>query len=368
MNVLYSVRAKKPIQYDLIKSSNLFSHRNLSLLHGRNDKTRGAPIVVLADEFIYDNLIDEIRSYFNHHNINLHILRISSSEVNKNMDTLNTILEFIDNAKIHRRNHPVLAIGGGVVLDVAGMACSMYRRSIPCIKVPTTLMAYVDAAIGIKNGIDYGGSKNRVGSFDPPYAVILDKGFLETLPHRHIINGLAEIFKVGIITDKSLYLLLKQHGKQAILNNFRGKNDDEILDKSIIGLITELEGNLYETELKRPSDYGHTFSPIIEMKNINTLLHGESVSIDIALTCVIAAHRGLITMELLDDIIKTMKVLDLPTYHPSLNTEMLLEGLNERTLHRNGSQNVPLPTNNWECKFVQDIDADDINHALTYLK
>lgn len=369
-SVLYSVRANKPIAYDLIVSKNLFSHRNAALLTGRAQQ--GGSIVVVADEFIYDSLKDEIESYFSHHKIKLTLVRCSSAEVNKNLDSYTEILKAIDTAGIKRRSEPVLAIGGGVVMDIVGFACSTYRRSVPCIKVPTTLMGYVDAAIGIKHGVDFGGNKNRVGSFDPPFAVILDTGFLQTLPRRHLINGMGEIFKIAVIKDKSLYTLLNDHGREAILNSFQGNGPaEEILNKSIVGLITELEGNLYETELKRPSDFGHTFSPIIEMANINDMLHGEAVSIDIAISCVIAARRELMSMQALSEIMFVMKKLELPTFHPSITEDMLRDGLIERTLHRNGQQNTPMPVitlNKHTTTFLQDISWVDIEYAVDYLR
>lgn len=368
-STIYSVSASKPINYDLIQSANLFSHRNLTLLNGRAQKDGGS-IAVFADKFIYDHLEAEIRSYFKHHGIELHLFPVSSMESNKTLDNFRYVLQCIDSAKLKRRAEPVLAIGGGVVMDIVGFASSTYRRSIPCIKVPTTLMGYVDAAIGIKHGVDFLGSKNRVGSFDPPHSVILDRGFLETLPRRHLINGMAEIFKIAIIKDMSLYDLIKTEGKEAILDHFQTVGAD-ILTKSIVGLITELETNLYETELRRPSDYGHTFSPIIEMSNIDEIMHGEAVSIDIAISVCISARRGLITIAKLKEIIGVMKTVGLPTFHPSITAQMLLDGVAERTLHRNGKQNAPMASINphrHTSVFLDDIGLDDINHAIEYLK
>lgn len=367
-STIYTVTASKPIQYELISSVNLFSHRNLTLLNGREDK-KGGKIAVFCDPFIYNNLEDEIRQYFNHHGIELYLFAVSSMESNKNVNTFLDVLDDIDMVGLKRRSEPVLAIGGGVVMDIVGFACSTYRRSIPCIKIPTTLMGYVDASIGIKHGVDFNGSKNRVGSFDPPHSVILDRGFLETLPRRHIINGLAEVFKIAIIKDISLYELIQTEGKEAILDQFQTVGNG-ILTKSIVGLITELESNLYETELRRPSDYGHTFSPIIEMRNIDKILHGEAVSIDIAISVAISARRKLITMPKFLEIIALMKSLGLPTFHKSIDADMLMEGLAERTLHRNGKQNAPMASINTKhtSVFLDDIGIDDINHAIEYLK
>ena len=124
-----------------------------------------------------------------------------AGEENKSVEVYLDILRQLDSFPIHRRDEPIIAIGGGVLTDVVAFIASSYRRSVPHIKVPTTLMGYVDASIGIKTGINFNGHKNRLGSFEPPRQVLLDKTFLKTLPRRHLLNGVCEIIKLAIIKD-----------------------------------------------------------------------------------------------------------------------------------------------------------------------
>jgi 3-dehydroquinate synthetase len=111
----------------------------------------------------------------------------------------------LDTFPIHRRDEPIIAIGGGTLTDVVGFVASSYRRSVPHLKVPTTLMGYVDASIGIKTGINFDGHKSRLGSFEPPRKVLLDKTFLQTLPREYILDGTGEIIKLAVIKDAGLF-------------------------------------------------------------------------------------------------------------------------------------------------------------------
>lgn len=112
------------------------------------------------------------------------------------MELVTAILEAVHQFGIDRRSEPIIAIGGGVCLDVVGLAASLYRRRTPYIRVPTTLLAYVDASVGAKTGVNFAGGKNKLGSYVPPAATFLDCAFFQTLPQRQISNGLAEMLKV----------------------------------------------------------------------------------------------------------------------------------------------------------------------------
>ena len=120
-----------------------------------------------------------------------------------------------------RRKEPIIAIGGGVCLDVAGLAANLYRRNTPLIKVPTTVMAAVDASIGIKTAVNFHGRKNKMGTYAAPLAVFIDKTFLNTLGDRHLSNGSAEILKMACIKDAELFELLEKHSAEVIKTKFQ---------------------------------------------------------------------------------------------------------------------------------------------------
>ena len=120
-----------------------------------------------------------------------------------------------------RRKEPIIAIGGGVCLDVAGLAANLYRRNTPLIKIPTTVMAAVDASIGIKTAVNFHGRKNKMGTYCAPLAVFIDKTFLKTLGDRHLSNGSAEILKMACIKDRELFELMEQHSAELIQTKFQ---------------------------------------------------------------------------------------------------------------------------------------------------
>ena len=257
--------------------------------------------------------------YFRHHRVQVTLVLLPGEESNKRYTAVDKVLEACDVFGLRRRE-PVVAIGGGVVLDIVGMAANLYRRGVPFIRVPTTLLAIVDASVGVKNGVDYcscakGLQKNRIGSFYAPIAAYADKSFIATQDERNIINGVGEIMKLALVRSPELFELLEVHGRRVISERFQGDDAvaDRIIHLSIEIMLEELGPNLWEHKLERCVDYGHTFSKILEMQPGADLMHGEAVNID-GLLCVILAHnRNLCTREERDRIFRAMVDIGLPT-------------------------------------------------------
>src|SRR5258708_32263643 len=171
------------IEYEVVNDPNLFHPQNLALLSA--GKTENSRRFIVVDSNVEKHYGTEIRKYFAHHQVEAKIVTFPGGEENKTAEFYLSIVRELDAFPIHRRDEPIIAIGGGVLTDVVAFVASSYRRGVPHIKVPTTLMGYVDASIGIKNGINFNGNKNRLGAFQPPQKVLLDKSFLGTLPRRH---------------------------------------------------------------------------------------------------------------------------------------------------------------------------------------
>merc|ERR1719265_487217 len=129
--------------------------------------------------------------------------------------------------KIDRRTEPVIAIGGGVCLDIVGLAASMFRRRTPYIRVLTTALSYVDASVGAKNGCNFSGSKNRLGTYVPPVAALLDSSFFRTQGPRDISNSLGEICKMAIMKSEELLELLEENGPRLIADRFAPQSDQD---------------------------------------------------------------------------------------------------------------------------------------------
>jgi 3-dehydroquinate synthase len=274
----------------------------------------------------------------------------------------------LDSFPIHRRDEPIIAIGGGVLTDVVGFVASSYRRGVPHIKAPTTLMGYVDASIGIKTGLNFNSNKNRLGSFFAPKTVLLDKSFLLTLPRRHILNGVCEIIKLAVIKDANLFRLLEVDGVHSVDAHFQNPEGDAILDRAIEGMLEELEPNLFEEDLARKVDFGHTFSYGLETRHEARLLHGEAVLLDILVSTVIARGRDLLTDEETCRIFRLTDALGISINASVLDPGLLWQSLIERTYHRNGLQRVPMPRGIGGCVFLNDIRAREIETAVKNLE
>jgi 3-dehydroquinate synthase len=273
-------------------------------------------------------------------------------------------------AGLLRRTEAVLAIGGGVLLDIVGFAASMYRRGIPYIRIPTTLMGQIDAGIGIKTGINHNYHKNRLGSYFPPLSALIDPMFLKTQDQRHIVNGVSEIIKMALIKDKVLFELLEKEADNLNAESFsiQSKKIDRVFSHAISGMLAELQPNLWETILERSVDYGHTFSPSLELRAKPELLHGEAVAIDMALSIALALHRKLLTIEEANRALRLLTRVGLPITHPDLTLELAEEALKDSTKHRDGLQRVPLTAGLGSAVFINDLSTTELDAALKYIR
>lgn len=358
----WRVSYQRPIEYEIVNAPGLFLPENPALLScGRVENGRR---FVVVDSIVFRHFGEALQSYFDYHRIRTRIVTFPSGEEHKTVHSYLSLLRELDDFPIHRRDEPIIAIGGGVLTDVVGFVASSYRRSVPHIKVPTTLMGYVDASVGIKTGLNFNGHKNRLGSFEPPRRVLLDRTFLRTLPRRHLLNGVCEIIKLAVIKDSALFDLLETHGAESIERHFQDERGGDILDRAISGMLEELEPNLYEDNLERKVDFGHTFSYGLETRHEAHLLHGEAVLLDILVSSLIALGRGLLAESEVERIFGLTHrlgiILDLTLLDPALMWENLLE----RVEHRNGYQRVPMPNGIGRCVFLNDITRQEIETAV----
>ncbi len=366
MTSSYRLRYQHLIEYEIVRTSHLFAPQNPALLSpGRG---AGSRRFVVVDENVYRHYGAEIHRYFEAHQIEARVVSVPAGEEHKTLETYLFLARELDTFPIHRRDEPIIAIGGGVLTDVVGFLASSYRRGLPHIKVPTTLMGYVDASIGIKTGFNFNGHKNRLGSFYPPQKVILDKAFFRSLPRRHLLNGVCEIIKLAVIKDAELFSMLEEWGAQSVRTCFQDEQSDQILDRAIRDMIEELEPNLFEEELARKVDFGHTFSYGLEAQHEDRLYHGEAVLLDILLSVLMARNRGLLSTSEAERVFTLAEHLGIELDYTVLNAEMLWESLKERTYHRNGLQRVPMPAGIGHCVFLNDITRFEVEAAARELE
>lgn len=294
------------------------------------------------------------------------VLALPGGERTKALVSVERIAEAADSVALSRRD-PIVAIGGGVLTDLVGLAAGLYRRGTPYVRIPTTLIGLVDAAIGVKTAVNFHGHKNRLGSFHAASDTLLDRRFLRTLSTRHITNGLAEIVKMGVIADAELFDLLDAHAERLVDGRLDGPEGQRVIRLAVGSMLAELEPNLWEQDLQRAVDFGHTFSPALEMAAQPGMLHGEAVSVDMALSCALAVGRGLQGADEALRVLALLRRVGLPVRHELCEVPFLQDALQESTRHRGGEQNLPLPIGIGKCSFAVGVAEAELRRASALL-
>lgn len=364
---MITVKGEKRYAYSIKKTANIFNATNGSLLFG-GDSHPGARRFVVIDRNVYNLYGEALMNYFAERQIQANIEVVDAGDIQKSEESYIAIFGDLCKYDVKRRSEPLIAIGGGVVTDLAGFVASTYRRGVPHIKVPTTLMGYVDASVGIKTGVNFGPFKNRMGSFEVPAGVILDKTFLQTLDRRNLVNGLGEIVKLGVVLDSGLFEDLERGKDNLIATKFQEPLGETVLDKAILGMVGELSPNLYETDLKRKVDFGHTFSLAVESSSNYEIMHGEAVAIDILFSCYLSVQRQFLSQRDFERVADLYKSFGLPTWSRKITPDLFWDGIQERVMHRDGQQLIPIPIGIGVCDFVNDLGLDEIRSAVAAME
>jgi 3-dehydroquinate synthase len=367
-DTVFYVEGYEKIEFDLQLVDGVFEIENAVLAESYKSFGRCLAVVDHNVNRLYGLQMQE---YFQHYDIDLTIFAIQIEEPAKTMATLQAIVDAFASFGLVRKE-PVLVVGGGLVLDVAGFACATYRRSTNFIRVPTSLIGLIDAGVAIKVAVNHGKLKNRLGAYHPPKQVLLDFSFLKTLPTDQVRNGMAELVKIAVVANADVFNLLDAHAEELLSTHFGylgGSKElkaaaHQINYESIKTMLDLETSNLHELMLDRVIAYGHTWSPTLELAPSVPLLHGHAVNIDMALSATIAARRGYITDLERDRILTLMSRLGLAIDHPLLDGEMLWHATQSITQTRDGLQRAAVPCPIGDCFFVNDFTREELEAAL----
>jgi len=280
---------------------------------------------------------------------------VPASEKSKSIETFS---ETINKISKKTKNHKplIIALGGGVVGDLAGFIAATYRRGVPFIQIPTTLLAQVDSSIGGKVAIDLPEGKNLIGSFYQPKEVIIDPDFLKTLPKRQIINGMAEVIKYGIISDKSFFEYLEDNIQKALsLNN---KVIEHIIYKCAKAKAMVVERDEFdEKDIRIKLNFGHTLGHAIETASAYSgeYNHGESVAIGMILASDIALRLDMLKMKDFIRIKNLIKKAGLPTMCKGVSLNEIKKSYGYDKKFIKGTNRFVLPRKIGKVEVVEDI-------------
>ena len=280
--------------------------------------------------------------------------------------------------EVHRRgidrHSYVVVIGGGAVLDAVGLGAALAHRGVRLVRVPTTVLAQNDSGVGVKNAVNLKGYKNFTGTFAPPWAVVNDFDFLERLPRRDRISGIAEAVKVALIRDGSFFVWLEQNTDR--LTAFEREAEEWMVRRSAEIHMAQIArgGDPFEMGSARPLDFGHWAAHKLETLSDHAVTHGEAVAIGIALDTRYSVLSGLLAEGADERVAALLERLGFRLFHPALvapdasGRPALLAGLDEFRQHLGGELTITLLKELGTGIEVHEIDADLVAEALAWLE
>jgi demethyl-4-deoxygadusol synthase len=364
----FAVQGHQRIDYTLRYSDGVFDVDNASLADLYRDHGR---CLMVVDRNVHALYGDRARAYFDHHGISLTAFPLDVQESAKTMRTAERIVDAFAEFGL-LRTEPVLVVGGGLTTDVAGFACSMFRRSTNYIRVPTTLIGLVDASVAIKVAVNHGPHKNRLGAFHPSQTVLLDFSFLRTLPEGQVRNGMAELIKISTVADPEVFELLEKYGEDLLATRF-GHLDGTPELRDIAHKVTydsiermlRLEApNLHELDLDRVIAFGHTWSPTLELTPSPPLRHGHAIAVDMAFSTTLAAERGYVSEAERDRVFWLFSKLGLALTSEHLTADLLHRATRSIVQTRDGRLRAALPRPIGTCHFASDISDEELSAVL----
>ncbi len=267
------------------------------------------------------------------------------------------------------RHSLVVALGGGALIDMVGFAAATAHRGLRLIRVPTTVLAQADAAIGVKNGLNAFGKKNFIGTFAPPMAVLNDFAFLPTLSQRDWIGGVAEAVKVALIKDAAFFDYLERHA--LALANRNQEVMRQVVYRSAALHLDHIatSGDPFESGSSRPLDFGHWAAHKLESLTGYELGHGEAVAIGMALDATYSHLAGLLAKPAWERVLDTLANLGFTLYVPELEGPPgVLAGLEEFREHLGGQLTIMLIWDLGQGLEVHDLDLKLLEASIGLLR
>ena len=361
-------------EYKVFFTSGLFSPSNTLL----NDFLKGPGIIrkilFVVDEGVGIEVVQQLKEYFKvHHAVQLvpEIVIVPGGEILKNnIKYFDQILATVNEHKIDRHSY-IAAIGGGSVLDLVGYAAAVSHRGIRHIRIPTTVLSQNDSGIGVKNGINYFGKKNFLGTFAPPIAVFNDELFIDTLTNRNYRSGISEAVKVALIKDPVFFEWIEKHADALVKRDRQAMNYlicrcAELHMQHIAGL------DPFESGSSRPLDFGHWSAHKLEQLSNFDVLHGEAVAMGIALDTVYSNLIGYLSEPESQRIIDLLNKLGFDLVHPMMDvndaSSPILLGLEEFREHLGGELTIMLLEKIGQGIEVHEIDPEILKKASHLLR
>jgi 3-dehydroquinate synthase len=257
----------------------------------------------------------------------------------------------------------IVNLGGGVISDIGGFAASTYKRGVDFINIPTSLLAMADASVGGKNGVNFSGIKNHIGTITQPKAVFINTGFLTTLSLRHLTNGYAEILKMALISDKVFFKRLTS------LIVTPGLNDKKIIERAVRLKSEIVRKDPSEKKLRKILNFGHTVGHALEslyLGKTNPLLHGKAIAIGMAIETYLSFSLKRLSKKEMDLVIDTISLnFDLPLLEET-DLPAFYSYLKHDKKHKNNILRFALLKGIGKCEPEVTVTMPQLEKAITF--
>lgn len=300
---------------------------------------------------------------FEEKNIHTHLITFRAGEKSKNRQTKEKIEDEMLELALGR-DTCIIALGGGVVGDLAGFVAATYMRGIPYIQIPTTLLAQVDSSIGGKTGVNLKGAKNLIGAIHQPKKVIIDLDFLQALPKGEFVNGLAEVIKYALIKDKKFFAFIEENIEKILLRDKEAVRNLVTRSCEIKAFVVSHDER--EKGLRKMLNYGHTIGHAIESALDYKISHGNAISIGMSYAGKLSAKKGFLSE---DDLIRQDNLLEYvglrkKLSHHKLKPGKILEYIKYDKKIVNGKLNFILLSSIGDAFVSEEVSLEDIEEVM----
>lgn len=344
-------------RYPIVIESGLLQQRELMLQHVPHSQ-----VFVISDQHVAAQWLTPLRDIFRERDYAEFV--IPAGEEQKSLANFSSIVDAMVASK-RRRNACVIALGGGVIGDLAGFVAACYQRGVDVVQIPTTLLAQVDSSVGGKTAVNHPAGKNLLGAFHHPVAVLADLNTLTTLPTRERMSGFAEIIKYGVIHDADFFAWLQtnwdalKQGETAALTHAIARSCE------IKAWVVNQDPR--EKGLRAILNFGHTFGHSIETElGYGYWLHGEAVAAGMVLATQLALLSGHLKQpDLLPQLIAMLQRFDLPVALPeSIDRERLLAHMSLDKKNVTATPRFILPIRCGEVAIIDGVSAEHVRKAM----
>ena len=307
--------------YEIVIDRKLLDKISLDL----KKKPIGNRYLIITDSNVKKLFGNKLLALMKKSNLQVDLISFKAGEQSKTLKTFEELIEKTQKLGLDRKS-AIIALGGGVVGDIAGFVAASYMRGINYVQVPTSLLAMIDSSIGGKVAVDKPKGKNMIGAFHQPKKVYIDVSLLKNLPKKELINGLAEIIKHALIKDKTLFKYIKRN-----LNKILNKNETTLIE--LIKRNCEIKARIVEQDEKESGprklvNYGHTIGHALEtLTNYKKYSHGEAIAIGMAVEALIANKIGMLPKKELTEQNTLLKKTGLSITVPKIDTNKIIQTL-----------------------------------------